>query len=100
MIIEYIRYNISENDRAAFEQAYKDAGKVMLASSHCLGYEITHGSEEPEHYVVRIKWDSLDGHMQGFRQEPGFQEFFGLVKPFYTSIEEMKHYEIVATEDK
>jgi len=41
---------------------------------------------------VRIEWDSLEGHEQGFRKSPGFAPFFAAVKPFFEQIEEMHHY--------
>jgi hypothetical protein len=41
---------------------------------------------------VRIEWDSVDGHEQGFRQSAGFEAFFAAVKPFFEQIEEMRHY--------
>jgi hypothetical protein len=39
---------------------------------HCQGWEISRGVEEPGHFVVRIEWDSLGGHEQGFRRSPAF----------------------------
>jgi quinol monooxygenase YgiN len=44
--------------------------------------------------VVRISWDSLEGHEQGFRTAPHFQDFFAAVRPFYSAIQEMKHYQV------
>ena len=95
MVIEYIRYSVPEERRADFEQAYGEAASVLDASEHCLGYEVSHGVEEPEHYVVRIEWDSLEGHERGFRSSPEFQTFFASVRPFFENIEEMRHYEAI-----
>jgi quinol monooxygenase YgiN len=97
VVIEYIRYSIPQEQREAFERAYAEAGNSLTASSHCRSYEITRCVEEPASYVVRIEWDSLDGHLQGFRSSPEFREFFALVRPFVDAIEEMRHYEQLAT---
>ena len=40
----------------------------------------------------RGEWKSLEEHEQGFRNGPGFQEFFAAVRPFFYEIDEMKHY--------
>lgn len=96
MVIEYIRYSIPEERRAEFERAYAEAAAVLDASEHCLRYEISHGVEEPEHYVVRIEWDSIEGHEQGFRRSPEFGTFFASVRPFFDDIEEMRHYEAIS----
>jgi quinol monooxygenase YgiN len=98
MVIEYIRYRIDAARGDEFERAYAEAGRSLAASSHCQAYEVARGVEEPESYTVRIEWDSVDGHEQGFRRSPEFREFFAAVKPFFDDIAEMRHYEqLVAT---
>jgi len=93
MITEIIRYIIQPNTATLFEKAYTDAAKILHDSSHCLGYELLHGAEEPENWLLIIRWASADAHLKGFRQAPEFSEFFRLVKPFFAEIQEMKHYE-------
>jgi quinol monooxygenase YgiN len=95
MVIEYIRYRVDADRHEKFERAYADAGAPLAASSHCLSYEVARGVEEPDSYIVRIEWDSLEGHEQGFRQSPEFREFFASVQPFVHEIEEMRHYELL-----
>jgi quinol monooxygenase YgiN len=94
MIIEYIRYKIENERHREFEDAYEKAGKSLRASPHCIHYELSHCVEEPSSYILRIEWDSQDGHLKGFRTSPEFQKFFEAVRPFYNNIEEMHHYEV------
>lgn len=93
MVIEYIRYSVPAERRPEFERAYGEAASVLDASEHCLRYEVSHGVEEPDNYVVRIEWDSVEGHERGFRQSPEFRTFFASVRPFFENIQEMRHYE-------
>ena len=97
MVVEYIRYAIPAPMAADFEEAYREAGAILAADEHCLGHEVSRGIEDPDHYVVRIEWDSLEGHEQGFRRSAAFAEFFALVKPFFDAIEEMTHYSPTTT---
>lgn len=94
MVVEYIRYSVESASADEFENAYRRAGQVLEADPHCLRYEVARGVEEPQHFVVRIEWDSMEGHEQGFRSSARFQEFFTAVRPFFSEIEEMKHYEV------
>ena len=96
MVVEYIRYRVPAARRREFEDAYAQAQAQLHDSPHCLAYEVSHGIEEPDNYVVRIEWDSVEGHEQGFRQSAGFGPFFTAVKPFFEQIEEMRHYELTA----
>jgi quinol monooxygenase YgiN len=93
MVVEYVRYHVDAARGEEFERAYAAAGRLLAASSHCLAYEVARGVEDPASYVVRIEWDSVEGHEQGFRRSPAFPEFLSAVKPFYDDIEEMRHYE-------
>lgn len=94
MVVEYIRYTVPLERAEDFEAAYQRAGRVLDEDPHCEGYEVARGVEEPEHFVVRIEWDSIEGHEEGFRRSPEFREFFAAVRPFFDQIEEMKHYQI------
>jgi quinol monooxygenase YgiN len=93
MVVEYIRYRIDAARGDEFERAYAQAALSLEASSHCYAYEVARGVEDSNSYVVRIEWDSVEGHEQGFRKSPEFREFFAAVKPFFDDIEEMRHYE-------
>jgi heme-degrading monooxygenase HmoA len=95
--IEIIRYKISADQKTDFETAYAKAGEFLKASPYCSGYEVIHGVEEPQHYIVRIHWTSMDDHLQKFRNSQEFKSFFNLVRPFYNAIEEMKHYQSTTT---
>jgi quinol monooxygenase YgiN len=94
MIVEYTRYKIAEERRGAFVKAYEEAARYLASSPACLAYELTHCVEEKDRYILRIEWKSTEEHLQGFRKEPGFQDFFKLVQPFFHDIEEMQHYEL------
>lgn len=97
MVVEYIRYTVPAAQAEAFEGAYSQAGAILEQDPHCLAFEVARGVEEPEHFIVRIEWDSLDGHEQGFRSSPRFAEFFAAVRPFFSEIDEMKHYDVRAS---
>ena len=93
MVIEYIRYKIAAEHSDEFETAYADASAALDTSQHCLGYELSRGVEEPEHWILRIEWDSIEGHEQGFRSSQEFGPFLQAVRPFMGELDEMKHYE-------
>lgn len=92
MIAEYIRYKIPPAQAARFEQDYAEAARSLDTSMHCLGYELACCVDEPDSYILRIEWDSVEGHMQGFRSSTEFRSFFAAIKPYVGMIEEMRHY--------
>jgi quinol monooxygenase YgiN len=92
MIVEYVRYAIAPERAEDFVGAYELASESLRASAHCLGYELSRCSEAPASFVLRILWDSEEGHMRGFRRSPEFKPFFSAIQPFVENIEEMRHY--------
>ena len=96
MVVEYIRYTIPPEQAGEFEAAYAQARASLDASSHCLSYELARGVEEPEHWILRIEWDSVEGHEQGFRRSAEFRPFLQAIRPFIERIDEMKHYEVTS----
>lgn len=94
--MEVIRYNIPEEKHQSFEEAYNEAGQYLKASRFCLGYQVIHGEEEPNNYIILIRWTSTKEHLEGFRKSSEFMPFFNLVKSFYNNIQEMKHYSLTS----
>jgi len=99
VIVEYIRYSIDEGRAEAFEEAYGRAAESLRASAHCERYEVSRCSEDPTQRVVRIEWDSEEGHLSGFRRSSEFRTFLEAVGPFVNDIEEMRHYEVTQASD-
>jgi quinol monooxygenase YgiN len=95
MVIEYIRYEVPRAQHDGFVDAYRAAAMALDTSDHCLAYEISEGVEEPDHFTVRIEWDSVEGHEQGFRASEQFPSFFAQVKPYFGLIREMKHHRVL-----
>lgn len=94
MIVEYVRYRIADAARRGeFEDSYAAASKQLDLAPQCLGYELSRGVEEPERYILRIEWTSVEEHEQGFRRGPHFPPFLATIRPYIGDIEEMKHYE-------
>ena len=100
MIVEYTRYKIDAQRCDTFEKAYKKAVEPLAASRHCLAYELSHCTEAPESYVLRIEWESEEGHLKGFRSSPEFKSFFASIQPYVKDIEEMRHYQVLSAARK
>jgi quinol monooxygenase YgiN len=92
--VEYIRYRIPKERADAFIDAYRAAVVPLHASEYCLGYDLAHCEEEPELFILRIRWTSIDDHLQRFRSSDQFRRFFSHIGPFVDQIEEMQHYTV------
>lgn len=93
MIVEYIRYRVGPDEGASLVAAYEQARASLEASPHCLAYELSRCTEDAACFVLRIEWDSREGHLVGFRKGPHFGAFYRAIAAFVPKIEEMRHYE-------
>jgi quinol monooxygenase YgiN len=94
MIVEYTRYKIDTQRREKFLADYKLAADSLRASNHCFSYELSQCTEDAGCFVLRLEWDSEEGHLQGFRNSPEFASFFSRVRAYVNDIEEMRHYKL------
>jgi quinol monooxygenase YgiN len=93
--VEYIRYRIDDARRDAFIAAYAEAAHALDDSEYCLGYQLTQCEEEPDRFILRIRWTSTDDHLGKFRTSEQFRRFLPPIRPYVGDIEEMQHYEVV-----
>ena len=92
MIVEYVRYRLTEERWADFLADYGRAAQVLARTPQCVDYELSRSVEEPACAVLRITWTSAEDHLQGFRGGPGFLDFLAAIRPYVGDIEEMRHY--------
>ena len=92
MIIEYTRYKIEETRRATFLNDYRKAAEFLKASRSCLAHELTQCAKDEDHFILRLEWDSKEGHLKEFRNGSECKAFFAVVRPYVNDIEEMSGY--------
>lgn len=100
MVTEIIRYQLPAEDAPQFLDAYRRAATHLLADSHCLGVDILHGIDSPNRVVIRIEWDSIEGHEVHFTGGPHFEPFISHLRPYLQYVVEMEHYESIFQSDK
>jgi quinol monooxygenase YgiN len=95
MVVEYIRYTVSGNERRKeLIEAYRQAAEALNKAPECLAYELGLCEEDETSAILRIEWKSTEAHLQGFRKSAVFQDFFHAIGGFVKEITEMRHYEL------
>jgi len=92
MVIEIATLTVKEGQNAAFEKAFGQAQRYIALSEHCLRYALTHCVEDAARYILRIEWDSLEGHVEGFRASADYAEYRALLLPYYAAPVDLYHY--------
>ncbi|MFO1194015.1 MAG: antibiotic biosynthesis monooxygenase [Rhodoferax sp.] len=96
MILEIADIRIPAGQNAAFEAAIAHGiTTVASRSPGFLGYQVHRGVENPQRYVLQIRWNTLEDHTVGFRQSPLFAQWRAIVGPFFDGPPTVEHFELV-----
>ena len=93
MVTANVVYRLKPDQSDAFVRAYSAAGEILRGVPGCEGLNIHRCVEEPERWIVQIRWASVNAHLHDFKASPAFAKYLSLVIPFKDSMQEMRHYE-------
>ncbi len=96
MILEIAQLQVRPGQSAAFEAAFAEAQAIIAAMPGYRGHELQRCLERAEHYMLLVRWDSVEHHEVGFRQSAGYQQWRALLHHFYDPFPTVLHYDLAA----
>lgn len=91
MITERAVLTIKPGEEAQFEAAAKEAQKFPASIEGFISFALHRGIESPSVYLLLIEWESVEAHMEGFRDSPKFAQWRGLIGPYFAADVDMEH---------
>ena len=95
MILEIATFSIAPGKTTDFEAAYCEARKVITRAPGCGAVVLHRSIESPGRCVLQVEWPTVAHHMEGFRNSPLFQEWRGLLGPYFAAAPMVEHHELV-----
>ncbi|HTJ92700.1 MAG TPA: antibiotic biosynthesis monooxygenase family protein [Pararobbsia sp.] len=95
MILEMAHIEVQEGKTSEFEAGVRKALPLFARSKGCHGTELHRIIERPNHYLLIVRWETVDDHMVHFRQSEEFQEWRSLVSPYFVAPPQVHHTEAV-----
>ena len=92
MILEVATLDVRPGRTDAFEAAFAEAQRIIAAMPGYLSHELQRCVENPDRYILLVRWARLEDHTQGFRRSPRYQEWKRLLHPFYDPFSTVEHY--------
>jgi quinol monooxygenase YgiN len=96
VIIELAILRAKEGQEGAMREGLRAARAVVSQSPGCLGSTFHQGIEDPRRFVLRIEWESVEAHTQGFRGGPLFPQWRSHWGQFMDGTPDVQHYEVIA----
>lgn len=80
MVEEIAFIGVVAGKEAAFESAVAQASRnVFPRSKGCISVSLARGVEKPQTYALKIIWESVEDHTEGFVKSDLFEEWRALV---------------------
>lgn len=94
-ILEHALLSIKDGQTLQFQAAFAKAQKIISSMKGYISHEILKCSENPNQYLLLVKWETLEDHTIGFRGSNEYQEWRKLLHHFYDPFPEVLHFDRV-----
>jgi heme-degrading monooxygenase HmoA len=84
--------DVKTGQNADFEAAFAQASPLIASIPGYISHELQHCLEQPQRYLLLVRWQTLAAHTVGFRQSPQYQEWKRLLHHFYDPFPTVEHY--------
>ena len=83
---------VKEGQGAAFEKAMRQALPLIAATPGFIRIEVRPSIEQRGRYLLRVEWETLAAHVEGFRGSDRHAEWKWLLHHFYEPFPVVEHY--------
>ncbi|RYF44732.1 MAG: antibiotic biosynthesis monooxygenase [Cytophagaceae bacterium] len=94
MILEIAQLQVKPELTAEFESAFNKAQTIIASMPGYLGHELQKCIEQVNHYMLLVRWESVEHHEVGFRKSAQYQQWRTLLHHFYDPFPTVLHYEL------
>src|SRR5690349_6736189 len=92
MVLEVALIDITPGSEDAFAAAYKIGHPILAGTPGCRSVRMTRGVESPSRFVLLVEWDSVEAHLENFRDSERFTQWRGLIGEFFAQPPLVEHY--------
>lgn len=92
MILESANLDVKPGQEAGFESAFREAKSLIASMPGFLGLELQRCIEQPNKYLLLVRWRSLEDHTVGFRESAEYQMWKSLLHHFYDPFPTVLHF--------
>jgi len=96
MILEMAVLQVKPGRAAEFQDAFRTAEPIIAASTGYVSHELHRCMEDPDKFLLLVRWLTLEDHTRGFRGSTAYQRWKALLHHFYDPFPTVLHYERAA----
>lgn len=94
MVLEHAILEVVPGQEADFEEAFSMARTIISKSPGFRSLRLSRCIEQPNRYLLLVKWDTLEDHTVRFRTSSAYEDWRELLHHFYDPFPTVEHYEV------
>ncbi|MEE6263732.1 antibiotic biosynthesis monooxygenase family protein [Plantactinospora sonchi] len=92
MILEVALIDVVAGQEEAFAKAYAEGHHLVATTPGCRSVRMTRGVESPSRFVLLVEWDTVEAHLENFRDSERFPAWRALIGPYFASPPVVEHF--------
>lgn len=96
MILEVAILQIKPELQSSFEPTFAEASKLIVKMKGYIVHELHKCLEHENKYILLVKWETLEDHVEGFRGSIEYNEWKKLLHHFYEPFPIVEHYSTIS----
>ena len=96
MIVELAILRAKPGAADQMREGLQAARAIIARAEGYLGSTFHQGIEDPQRFVLRIEWESVAAHTEGFRGGPLFPQWRALWGEHMEGPPDVQHYQVIA----
>jgi heme-degrading monooxygenase HmoA len=96
MVLEVALIDVRPGQEDEFAAAYAKARELVATTPGCRSVRMTRGIESPSRFVLLVEWDSVEAHLENFRNTDRFPQWRGHIGPYFAAPPVVEHFTDVA----
>jgi heme-degrading monooxygenase HmoA len=93
MVLEVALIDVVAGQEDAFAAAYTKGHDILATTPGCRAVLMTRGVETPHRFVLLVEWDSIEAHLENFRNDADrFTAWRGLIGPYFAAPPRVEHF--------
>lgn len=92
MILEVALIDVVAGQEEAFATAYAEGHRLLATTPGCRSVRMTRGVESPSRFVLLVEWDSVEAHLENFRDSDRYPAWRDLIGPYFAAPPVVEHF--------
>ncbi len=98
MILEVAILDVRPGQEESFQQDFHRAQRLIQSMEGYCSHELQRSIERRSRFLLLVRWETFEDHVEGFRNSPEYQEWKTLLHHYYDPFPDVEHYESVLDE--